>query len=239
MEDSLRLALWFSAWTRDTLSLDSARDAIVGQDAAHVVAGLPGHDAPVPLILALGVLRGAGATSAGVAFPVPGDPLGLAGPAGFNGEALDAGEAVLLTGADLGLVPVRAGAGVLWQCLPAQTRRQVPDLAEADIALRQALPRAADALAALDVARWRPEVADALMDRRTQVLDDLPAGLSSRAERMLAAGMRCRRIVGLALADDGGAVAAHEADARRRALDPLDQAARRALVAAVEHPWER
>ncbi|NUR05483.1 MAG: hypothetical protein HOQ45_00570, partial [Nocardioidaceae bacterium] len=42
---------------------------------------------------------------------------------------------------------------------------------------------------------------------------------------------RCRTIVDLALEDDGGAVTAAEADARRDALAPLDAAARRALVA--------
>ena len=39
-------------------------------------------------------------------------------------------------------------------------------------------------------------------------------------------------IVELALADDGGAVSAYEIEPRRAALRPLDQAARRALVAA-------
>ena len=239
MDDSVRLALWFTAWVRGAVSLDDARDAVVGDDAAHDVAGLPGTTDVTPLILALGVLRGLGATAAAVALPVPGDPLGLAGPAGFNAEALEAGEAVLLPGAGLGLVPVRAGAGVVWRCRPAEGVRQVPDPPEADTALRAALPATADALADLDVARWRPEVADELMAIRRHVDLDLPLGVGARTARMLALAVRCRRIVDLALIDDGGAVTAHEADARRASLDPLDRAARRAVVAAVEHPWDR
>ncbi|NUS49850.1 MAG: hypothetical protein HOQ22_02270, partial [Nocardioidaceae bacterium] len=108
---SMRLALWFSAWLTGTTSLDDARDAIVGDDAAHDVADLPGVDGTRPMIVALGTLRGLGASAAGIALPVPGDLLGLAGPADFNVEVVEAGEGVLVEGAELGLVPRRAGAG--------------------------------------------------------------------------------------------------------------------------------
>ncbi|MGA8208717.1 MAG: hypothetical protein WB798_01020, partial [Nocardioidaceae bacterium] len=159
---SARLALWFSAWAEGGPSLDDTRDRVVGPDAAHDVAGLPGETATRPLIVALGLLRAEGATGAGVALPVPGDPLGLAGPPAFNAEALEVGEAVVLDGADLALVPHRAGAGVVWVCHAATSRRQLPDPAEADRALRRALLETTQGLAALDVARWRPDVADEL-----------------------------------------------------------------------------
>jgi hypothetical protein len=239
LPDSVHLALWFAAWCAGLVSLDEARDRIVGGDAAHDVVGLPGREEGVPLIVALGLLRAERAAGAGVALPTPGDPVGLGGPPAFNAEALEAREAVVLHGADLGLVPVRAGAGVVWRCLPASSRRQVPDLSEADTGLREALPLVADALAELDVARWRPEVADELMAlRRTEELD-VPAQMSPRAQRMVALASRCRRIVDLALVDDGGAVTAAEADRRRAALLPLDRAARRALVAACSAPLGR
>ncbi|WP_238993275.1 hypothetical protein [Nocardioides caldifontis] len=237
--DSARLALWFSAWCAGTASLDEARDAVVGDDAAHDVVGLPGRDEPVPLILALGALRAERATAAGLALPEPGDPLGLGGPAAFNSEALEVGEAVVLDGADLGLVPFRAGAGVVWRCLPASSRRQLPDLGEADTGLRRALPAVADELAALDVGRWRPEVADELMALRRPTSLAVPPGTGARQQRMLALAARCRTIVELALEDDGGAVTASEADRRRAALLPLDRAARRAVVAACSHPFDR
>jgi hypothetical protein len=230
------------------VSLDDARDGVVSPDAAHDVlvapsdvddAGTATEAGLTPLILAMGSLRAAGARSAGLALPVAGDPLGLAGPASFNAVALDVGEAVVVEGADLGLVPDRTGAGVVWQRMPATARRQVPDLAEADTELRAALPRVADELADLDVARWRPEVADELIDLRRPLALDVPPGTSGRVQRMLALGTRCLLIVALALEDDGGAVTAMEADRRRTALQPLDRAARRALVAACSVPAGR
>jgi hypothetical protein len=236
LPDSARFALWFSAWLSGEVSLDETRDALVGEDAAHDVTGLP--SGTVPLILGLGELRGLGATGAGLALPAPGDPLGLGGPAAFNTLVLEEGEAVILRDVELGLLPSRAGAGVVWRCHPASSVRQVPDPSEADTMLRQALVRAADALAGLDVARWRPEVADELIALRQPAELDVPHGTSPRAQRMLGLAVRCRRIVDLALADDGGAVSSHEISRRREALLPLDQAARRAMVAACSFAHE-
>jgi hypothetical protein len=234
---SARCALWFSAWVTGRASLDDARDAIVGTDAAHDVAGLPGSGT-VPLIVGLGLLRGAGATGAGLSLPVPGDLLGLAGPGEFNAEVLQAGEGVVLEGADLGLVPHRAGAGVVWSAHPAVSRRQLPDPSEADTGLRHALLRTTDVLADLDVARWRPEVADELMELRRPSDLVVPSEMAPRAVRMMSLATRCRTIVELALADDGASITAAEADARRQALAPLDHAARRGLVAACTFPWD-
>jgi len=236
---SARFALWFSAWTAGTASLDEARDGIVGGDTAHDVVGLPDRPDAVPLILGLGLLRAEGGRHAGLALPVPGDLLGLAGPAGFNVEVVDVGEAVVVEGAGLGLVPHRAGAGVQWRCYRATTERQVPDPSEADALLRRALLGTADRLAHLDVARWRPDVADELTSLRRHVDLAFPPGMGSRAVRLAGTAARCRAIVELALEDDGGSVTAAEADARTEALRPLDHAARRGLVAACAYPFER
>jgi hypothetical protein len=234
-----RFALWYSAWADGTTSLDDARDAIVGDAAAHDVLDLPGRTEPMPLILAMGLLRTeGGATRAVLALPAPGDPLGLGGPATFNSEVVDAGEGVLLDGAGLGLVPHAAGSGVQWRCLPAVTEIPLPDPAEADSALRRVLQEVASRLAELDVARWRPEVADELMALRSRVDLGLPAAMAPRTVRLATLATRCRTIVDLALADDGGAVTAHEADSRREALLPLDHAARRGLVAACAYPYD-
>jgi hypothetical protein len=236
---SARFALWFSAWLAGTTSLDDTRDAIVGDDAAHDVVGIPGSDDNTPLIVALGLLRSHRASGAGIALPVPGDLLGLAGPGAFNVDVVEAGEGVVLEGADLGLVPFRAGAGVVWSCHHAVSHRQVPDPSEADQLLRQALVRTTDVLADLDVARWRPEVADELMALRRHADFTFPTAMAPRAVRLAALATRCRTIVELALEDDGGSVSASEAEARRQALAPLDHAARRGLVAACSFPWER
>lgn len=236
---SARFALWFGAWTAGRTSLDECRDAIVADDTAHDVTGLPDQPEAQPLIVALGLLRSEGATGAGLALPAPGDLLGLAGPRSFNEEVVEAGEGVVLDGADLGLVPHRAGAGVVWSCHTAMSRRQLPDPSEADTSLRQTLLRTTDTLAHLDVARWRPEVADELMALRRTVDLVFPESMAPRAVRLASLALRCRTIVELALADDGASITAAEADARRQALAPLDQAARRGLVAACAFPWDR
>jgi len=234
---SARFVLWFSAWCRGCASLDETRDAVVGADAAHDLTGLPGEADAVPLILALGRLRGLGADGAGLALPVPGDPLGLAGPVDFNAAVMEVGQGVVLTGVDLGLVPVRAGAGVVWVAHAAAPHRQAPDPSEAKGALQRALLETTDLLADLDVARWRPEVADELMALRRQTDLDVPPAMSTRSTTLAALASRCRRIVELALEDDGGALTATESERRRAALSPLDHAARRALVAACAYPW--
>jgi len=227
---SALLACWFSAWTRGSCSLDDARDAVVAGDAAHDVLGLDVQ--PVPLVIALGRLRALGAGRATLALPVPGDPVGLAGPPAFNEIALDAGEAVLLPGAGLGLVPTVVGAGVTWAVEPATAVRTVPDVAEADQSLRELLLESSARLADLDVAHWRPEATAGLQALRA-VADAPPLpGLPPRTQRLAVLAVRCAEIAELGLEDDGGAISAFEAAERRDALLRLARGARHALVAA-------
>jgi hypothetical protein len=115
----------------------------------------------------------------------------------------------------------------------------VPDPSEADTSLRQEILRASQTLADLDVARWRPEVADELMALRRVTDLAVPRGMAPQALRLASLASRCRTIVDLALEDDGGSVTATEADQRRAALTPLDHAARRGLVAACSFAWQR
>jgi hypothetical protein len=225
---SVRLAWWGTAWLRGHVVSDQMVDGVVGDDAVHLVGGADGAE---PLVLGLGRLRNVGATGFGLALPVAGDPLGLGGPGAFNSAAMTAGEAVVTTGADVGLVPERTGASVTWTEHPA-LRRQVPDVGEADRALRSALLETADELARLEVARWRPEVADELMDLRHPHPVESPRGVPARCLALAGRGMQALTIVELALVDDGGAISATESTERRSALVSLERAARRALVAA-------
>ena len=225
---SVRLAWWGTAWLRGHVVSDQMVDGVVGDDAVHLVGGADGAE---PLALGLGRLRTVGASGFGLALPVAGDPLGLGGPGTFNAAALAAGEAVVTTGADVGLVPGRVGASVTWTEHPA-LRRQVPDVGEADRALRTALLETADELARLEVARWRPEVADELMDLRHPRPVSAPRGVPSRCLALAGRGMQAMTIVELALVDEGGAISAAETAERRSALVTLERAARRALVAA-------
>jgi len=231
---SVRLAWWGTAWLRGHVVADHLIDAVVDQDATHLVA-FP-ESGPEPLVTGLGRLRAAGADALGAALPAEGDPVGLGGPAAFNAAAFEAGEAVVVLDAAgfglHGLVPVRVGAALTWSVTEAD-RRQLPDVGEADRALRSALPEAADALASLDVARWRPEVADRLINLRHRPHAAAPPGVPTRCVELAERARQALEIVALALEDDGGAQTALEAEERRSALLPLGRAARRALVAAA------
>jgi len=219
LPDAAVLAWWCTAWLRGQVVTDLLLDAV-------------GQGRPEGLLDLLVEVRRAGATGAGLALPVDGDPLGLGGPPAFNTAALEAGSAVVFVGARTGLVPVANSDGPDWRRFVAE-QRQLPDVGEADRALRQALTTTASALADLDVARWRPEVADELMDlRRPRPLDPPPPGTPPVCARLAVHGLQATRIVELALDDHGAAVSAYEIATRRDALRPLEQAARRALVAA-------
>lgn len=226
-----RLAWWGTAWLRGAVVPDLLLDAVIGDDATHAVAGVPGEPDTVTLLAGLAALRSAGATALGCAVPAPGDPVGLGGPPAFNRAALDAEEAVVVSGTGLGLVPSRVGAAVVWQVLPAD-RRPLPDLGEADRGLRRSLLDAAEALAALDVARWRPEVADELTDLRHPRPVAGPPGIPGRCLDLAGRALQALAVADLALADDGGAMSLAEIEARRAALAPLRAAGRRGLVAA-------
>ncbi|MFC5176922.1 hypothetical protein [Nocardioides taihuensis] len=224
LPDSARLAWWGTAWLRGAVDADRLLDAVRGEDAVHTVGG-------DPFLVGLGPLRTAGATALGLALPAEGDPVGLGGPPAFNHAALEAGEAVVAVGAGRGLVPARVGGSVDWTVHAAE-RRQLPDVGEADRGLRRALLETANALADLDVARWRPEVADELADLRQPSAVTAPPGVPSLCLSLAGRALHALTVVDLALVDDGGALTVLEAEQRRTALRPLAHAGRRALVAA-------
>lgn len=234
-----RLSWWGTAWLRGHVVTDLVIDAVIGEEVTHAVAGLGalglgGEEATETLLGGLARLRAEGVTSFGAAFPVEGDPVGLGGPAAFNAAALEAGEAVvamLADGSALGLVPTYVGPTATWVAHRA-ARRQLPDVGEADRALRSGLLESADALAALDVARWRPEVADRLLDLRRHEPLVAPPGTPERCVGLAARALTALEVVDLALEDDGGALSLHEITRREAAILPLARTARRALVAA-------
>lgn len=224
LPDACRVAWWTTSWLRGHVVADQALDALrdMGVDGGWLDL--------------LTELRRSGTTGVGIALPVDGDPLGLGGPPAFNAAALEAGSALVAGEGRLGLLPDEVDGSTWWRRAEAAPR-WVPDIGEADRGLRLAMTTTATALADLDVARWRPEVADELMElgrsgRGSPGALATPAGIPPACAQLATAGARAARIVELALADDGGSVSAYEIGARREALRPLEQAARRALVAA-------
>ena len=94
------------------------------------------------------------------------------------------------------------------------------------------MAQTASALAVLDVARWRPEVADELINLTRRPTYRAPPGTPPRAIDLAGRAVQALGIVDLALEDTGGGLTAHEIDERERTLRPLADAARAALVAA-------
>lgn len=256
---SVLLALWLSAAGAGAEPVNRAVRAVEGDDEPHTVTwsdGVPGGPPPgapgTPSSLdGLVAAWATGPRQAAATLPVPGDVSGL--PPGVAGPATDAGECVLVhrDGRAWCAVPDVVAFGsihetghlVTWHVTEVthetDWRRTLPGvvgtLAEAERAMRVALLEVTDALDALDVARWRPDAAEAIEALRspTPPAWSLPDGLDQRAVRVLASAMRMRAVATLARADDGGAVNVWQSDQRGAALRHLDTAARRAISAAT------
>ncbi|MGA8845243.1 MAG: hypothetical protein WB471_01345, partial [Nocardioides sp.] len=209
-----RLAWWGTSWLRGQVGPDDLLDAVLADDVTHVVISSEGSRS---LLSELARLRQVGATGFGAAFPAEGDLVGLGGPVAFNDAALEVGEAVLVLGTESGLVPSRVGPTVEWTPIAAR-RRQLPDVGEADRELRAVLLESADRLAALDVARWRPEIADRLMNLRHRPPLAAAPGVPSRCVDLAERGLQALEIADLALQDDGAALSVHEINQRRGSL---------------------
>lgn len=184
-------------------------------------------------------------------LPAPGDVAGV--PAVVSAAALEAGECVLVHTAagSFAAVPEIEAFGSVYDegHLVAWVVHRVPDwrvavqgtvgsLADSEREVRGALISATEALASLDVARWRPEAAESIAALRSDVDPgwSVPPDLDPRRLKMLVTAARLRAIVVLATADDGGAVNLWQADQRSTALREIDRAARRAMSAATTLP---
>jgi hypothetical protein len=247
---SALLACWTTAWLAGEASLPDLVERVSAHDEGHTVAGLWVDD--LELEQAVARLRAEGVRRARLVLPAPGDPLGLPGPGPFTQAALVAGEGVLAVredGSGYGLVPGITSHGseldgtvttVLWSCHVVEVSGpdQGPFLHEAEHDLRLGVVEAARALADLDIARWNPEIGDALHDLRRSARhgigeDELPGSWPPRAREVLVKARQLAGVISLAQQDVvGGAVGAHEAEARDRVLRDLARVVRRARVAA-------
>jgi hypothetical protein len=229
---SALLATWLNAWLRGSVGVDDLAEAVRGDDPQHLVLGWPGVEAPLSLLDLPAALAALGEPRVHLALPVPGDPLGLAGPAAFNAAALDAGEAVVLAGRDrtVGLVPALDARTVLWTAAEA-VAPHVLDPREEGRALRQVLLTATAELVRLDVAAWNPDVPDLLLNRDRRPVLVLPRDATPDQVEALERADLCLDVVDTARETHGGTISAHEVAARARCLTELDHAARRTVAA--------
>jgi hypothetical protein len=229
--NAARTACWLNAW----LSGRESADEVIGGVSATGTANfwLVAGEQPLSTALLLAELRRLTASRVSVALPLPGHPIGLAGPAAFNAEALETGEAIVLHGTGIGLTPLPMGSSVRWRGSLAIEPAYVPDVATADRELRDAFRDATERLTELDVASWNPDIADAILNLRSpSQLDHHLPFVTSRAAQTAITALRAEAIVGLAARDESGPVSAAEMTERREALRPLHVAARTAVVAA-------
>jgi hypothetical protein len=236
---------WGNAWLTGHVGLDEAADEMEQATGPQVVGGLPGETGDVPLRRGLASLRVAGMSLLRLALPVPGDPLGLTGPATFNSAALEAGEAVMIALPDgpLGLVPAedRRGSsylGIRWQAHPARPGiPDVPSLPEADHQLTLTMRAATEALLTVDGGAGIP--AAALAEVRDPAQGGaLAPGYPPRAHRVAALAGRLARVVALARELTGHGLTADQLARREEALRMLDRAVRRAQVAACNSAFD-
>jgi hypothetical protein len=246
---SALLACWTTAWLAGEASLPELVARVSEHDDAHTVVGLWVDD--LSLEQAAARLRADGVQRLRVVLPAPGDPLGLPGPGPFTSAALLAGEGVLALrpdGTGTGLVPALTSHGsdldgtvttVTWTAHHVEVTgpEQGPFLQEAEHDLRLGVLEAARALSELDVARWNPDIGDALHDLRRSARrgiedDELPGSWPLRARQVLVQARQLAGVVALASQDVGGAVDSREAEARDTVLRELARVVRRARVAA-------
>jgi hypothetical protein len=251
---SALLACWTSAWLAGEATLPQLVEKVTQHDDDHTVTGMWVDD--LALEQGAGRLRAEGVRRARLVLPAPGDPLGLPGPGPFTAAALIAGEGVLALredGSGFGLVPSLTSHGsaldgtvttVLWTAHVIETSgpEQGPFLHDAEHDLRLGVVEAARALSELDIAKWNPEIGDALQDLRRAARhgideDELPGSWPARAREVLVKARQLAGVIALAQQDvAGGAVGAWEAEARDRVLRDLSKVVRRARVAAYNAP---
>lgn len=242
-----RLVAWGNAVLAGTVSPDTAADQVQAGDGRHRVldpAGSSGSPEFTTLPMFLASLRSSGVRGLVLVLPVPGDPVGLPGPPSFNTLAIEAGEAVLtLAENPKGFVPKALPPDpdgspetlVHWQTEPVNPRigLDLLSLSEAERALFTTVREVTTAVADLDLARWRPQLAAALDEIRDGTgAAALAPGYPGRAHRVLALAQRLGAIADLVRRDPGGAAGTGSAAVRDDLLRPLATAARRATVAA-------
>lgn len=272
---SVSLSLWSNAWLAGHAAPDDVLDALSAWAPCHSViaydavaagwTGLPWPDVDaagaMSLLQTVRSIAGRGGgdpwptrPAISPALPVPGDVRGLPVGTQFHSDALDAGEAVLLSGSDgsaIGLVPTfewedsddeQASRPPLltWSVysLPGAPLIDHPELGDAEYALRSAVRSAAEALDGLCL---NPGGEDprALVEEALQANchHRIPDHAPNRAVRVLATAAHVDAIITVSseMAPIGiqSASEARIADSAMRPLAAVVRSARLAAVTAI------
>lgn len=278
---SVSLSVWANAWLAGRAAPDDVLDALTAWAPNHSVTaydsiaagrtGLPWPDIDdTGLMSLLRTVRAAGGSrpgadwprrpAIGLLLPVPGDTRGLSPGTQFARDALAAGEAVVVGGADgrsVGVVPAYVGdddeedsgeggdwAGLLaWSVYalpdapPDRPVMDAPDLGEAEYALRATVRTAAETLGSLDLAAGGNRDSRALVEEVLQAAGQhrVPDHAPERAIRVLATSAHVDAIltVGTGLIDAHSASAARIADDTLRPLSSVVRTARAAAVSEI------
>ncbi len=270
---SVSLTLWANAWLAGQAAPDDVLDALSVWATTHSVAaydsvaadvtGLPWPDVDtatsvslLQTVRAAAGLRAVPGPALNLVLPVPGDARGLPAGSTFARDAMNAGEAVIVTserGAPIGLVPefegddeglgddVAAAAPVLpWTVysLPAVPTPDYIDLGEAEYALRSAVRSAAEALTTLRAGGTGLDVDDprALVEEVLEAshAHDAPPHAPTRALRVLENAAQVDAIITVSAGLMPIATqSSSEAQLASDALRPLAGVVRSARLAAV------
>jgi len=274
---SVSLSVWSNAWLAGRAAPDDVLDALNAWAPIHSVTaydavaagrtGLPWPDVdnagPMSLLqtvrTATGPRRHAGPArpSISLALPVPGDVRGLPVGTQFQIDALDAGEAVIVSSPDgtaIGLVPAfevddedspLPRETLLWSVysLPNPPVADFMDLGEAEYALRSAVRSAADTLDGLRLVAG-PDDPRVLVEEVLQATchHGIPEHAPSRAVRVLSTAAHVDAIItvssGVAPIGTQSASEARIADSALRPLTTVVRAARAAAVSTIlESAW--
>jgi hypothetical protein len=247
---SATFAVWGSAWLHGVAAPDDALDAlaiwaemhevVADDDGTATALDLPAKDERATQLAGLlAALRKAGATTARLVIPVPGDVRGLGGSGPLANAAIDTGQAVVLAEAGVGIVPRTVADSVIrWTVfdLPTKPPAEQTPIGEADHGLSAAMREAAGTLASLDLASNRPGVRQEIKERASVTAKARwPIGMPQRALRVLQRASEVAAILEVAAEDDpGGALSSSAVLRRSEALRPLSDAVRVARCAAVD-----
>ena len=276
---SVSLSVWANAWLAGHAAPDDVLDALSAWAPTHSVTaydsvaagrtGLPWPDIDdagtmslLQTVRTASAPRGADGwprrPSITLALPVPGDVRGLPMGTQFQADALDAGEAVVITAGDgtaIGLVPTAEAddedeplpqTTLLWsvyslQGLPVDDHI---DLGEAEYALRSAVRSAAEALDGLKLVAGQDDPR-ALVEEVLQATchHQIPDHAPGRALRVLSTAAHVDAIItvssGVAPISTQSASQARIADTALRPLSAVVRAARSAAVGVIlQSAWQ-